>query len=327
MTKKRLPDMIGKRVSDLCSSEEKFDQHKGFYEKALKSSGYNKSLAYQPPILGPRQSKRKRWGKMFWYNPPWSMSVRTNVERKFLQLIDKHFKRGVIQKTVGLPPGAKEGIVWARHFNRHTCRVSYSCARNLGSKIAAHNNRVLNGRENNDGGCNCRPTQPCPMNGKCQTRSVVYTGMMESDNPNPMITSSVVHGYFGSTEGTFKTRYNGHKFNIEHRESKHTTLSAKYWQLKDENLNPSITWKISHKAHAYQPGKTCGCDLCLTEKVVILLGHDGPEKIPRSTILLNRRTELLQKCRHKRKFTYAGMTSRQKKWNYEYPGNPTGTED
>ena len=86
-------------------------------------------------------------------------------------------------------------------------------------------------------------------------------------------------------------------------------------------------WKISHKAHAYQPGKTCGCDLCLTEKVVILLGHDGPEKIPRSTILLNRRTELLQKCRHKRKFTYAGMTSRQKKWNYEYPGNPTGTED
>ena len=34
---------------------------------------------------------------------------------------------------------------------------------------------------------------------KCQTRSVVYTGMMESDNPNPVITSSVVHGYFGST--------------------------------------------------------------------------------------------------------------------------------
>ena len=29
---------------------------------------------------------------------------------------------------------------------------------------------------------------------------------------------------------------------------KHTTLSAKYWQLKDENLNPEITWMISHKA-------------------------------------------------------------------------------
>ena len=67
------------------------------------------------------------------------------------------------------------------------------------------------------------------------------------------------------------------------------------------------------------------CDLCLTEKVVILLGHDGPEKIPRSTILLNRRTELLQKCRHMRKFTYAGFKTR--KWDYECPGNPAGTEE
>ena len=66
---------------------------------------------------------------------------------------------------------------------------------------------------------------------------------------------------------------------------------------------------------------------CRILKSLSYLGHDGPEKIPRSTILLNRRTELLQKCRHKRKFTYAGMTSRQNKWNYEYPGNPTGTED
>ena len=55
------------------------------------------------------------------------------------------------------------------------------------------------------------------------------------------------------------------------------------------------------------------------------IGHDGPEKIPRSTILLNRRTELLQKCRHKRKFTYAGFKTR--KWDYECPGNPTRTEE
>ena len=63
---------------------------------------------------------------------------------------------------------------------------------------------------------------------------------MKSDNPNLVITS-VVHGYFGSTEGTFKTRYNGHEFNIEHKESKHKTLSAKYWQLKDEKENRIVT--------------------------------------------------------------------------------------
>ena len=77
----------------------------------------------------------------------------------------------------------------------------------------------------------------------------------------------------------------------------------------------------------YQAGMTRGwdCDLCLTEKVKILLGHDGPEKIPKSVILLNKRTELLQKCRHRRKFTYAGFKTR--KWNYENPGNPISTDE
>ena len=78
------------------------------------------------------------------------------------------------------------------------------------------------------------------MNGKCQTKSVVYTGMMEveSDNPDQGPIIPVVRDYFGSAEGTFKTRYNGHKFKIEHRETKRSNLSAKYWQLLYENLNP-----------------------------------------------------------------------------------------
>ena len=42
-------------------------------------------------------------------------------------LIDKHLKKGMIQPaSIGLPPGAKEGVEWARHFYRRTCRVSYS---------------------------------------------------------------------------------------------------------------------------------------------------------------------------------------------------------
>ena len=122
----------------------------------------------------------------------------------------------------------------------------------------------------------------------------MYTGKLESDNPNQLVQVPVVLRYFGSAGGTFKDRYGGHKYNLDHRESKHTALSAKYWQLLDDGLNPKVSWEISHKAHAYQPGMTRGCDLCLTEKVKILLGHDGPEKIPKSVILLNKRTELLQ---------------------------------
>ena len=81
---------------------------------------------------------------------------------------------------------------------------------------------------------------------------------MESGNPNPGISSSVVHGYLGAKEGTFMQRYYGNKFK-EHKESKHRTLSAKYWQFMDENLNLRIRWMVSYKAHAYQPGKTWGC--------------------------------------------------------------------
>ena len=66
--------------------------------------------------------------------------------------------------------------------------------------------------EGGTGGWNCR-VQICPMNGNCQTRSVVYTRMMESDNPNPVRASPVVHGYIGSTEGIFKAKKRKHNEN------------------------------------------------------------------------------------------------------------------
>ena len=74
---------------------------------------------------------------------------------------------------------------------------------------------------------------------------VGYTGKLESDNPNQLVQVPVVHGYFGSAGGTFKDRYGGHKHNLEHRESKHTSLSAKYWELLDHGLNPKVSWEIS----------------------------------------------------------------------------------
>ena len=95
------------------------------------------------------------------------MNVKTNVAKKVFQIIDRNFKKGVVQSITGLPSGTKEGIQWAKHFNKHTCRVSYSCMKNLGSKIAEHKNKVLRGKENsNEGGCNCQ-NAPCPVNGNC----------------------------------------------------------------------------------------------------------------------------------------------------------------
>ena len=41
--------------------------------------------------------------------------------------------------------------------------------------------------------------------------------------------------------------------------------------------------------------------------------------------LWNRRTQLLKKGRHNMKHTYNAGVMSKKNWEYEYPGNPTGT--
>ena len=66
----------------------------------MRRSGYDTNLTYQPPEVNrPNKKKRRRWAKMFWYNPPWSMNVKTNVAKKFFQIIDRNFKKGVVQST------------------------------------------------------------------------------------------------------------------------------------------------------------------------------------------------------------------------------------
>ena len=76
---------------------------------------------------------------------------------------------------------------------------------------------------------------------------------------------------------------------IQKRPSKEkvTTLSEHVWKLKDQK----ITWSIKAKAHAFSRGSR-RCDLCITEKLIILLADQRHS--------LNQRTELLSKCPHKR---------------------------
>ena len=72
-----------------------------------------------------------------------------------------------------------------------------------------------------------------------------------------------------------------------------TELSKYLWKLKEENTDYNLQWSIKAYASLYKCG-TGKCDLCLTEKVIIA-GSD-PKK------LLNKRTELVSKCRHRNKF-------------------------
>ena len=75
---------------------------------------------------------------------------------------------------------------------------------------------------------------------------------------------------------------------------KSTELSKYIWELKNSSINYDLKWSIAYKARPYTVG-TRKCDLCLTEKLVIMKGD--PE------LLLNTCGEFVSKCRHMNKFT------------------------
>ena len=96
---------------------QKFFKCRGFltskieYETALKNSGY-KNVDFKYNVVYRNNNKQSRQRNIIWFNPPFSQAVSTNVARRFLGLIDKHFlQNDQLHKT----------------FNRNTVTVSYSC--------------------------------------------------------------------------------------------------------------------------------------------------------------------------------------------------------
>ena len=99
---------------------------------------------------------------------------------------------------------------------------------------------------------------------------------------------------------SFKKRYTGHKsdFNNRKGEGNGTALSSKVWELKDDGKDFKIKWSIIDRAFPYKSGMKM-CDLCSTERMHIALGKNGFQRLPPDCILLNKRSEIMGKCRHK----------------------------
>ena len=160
---------------------------------------------------------------------------------------------------------------------------------NLDALISAHNKgKIRREREkdeqDNIKSCNCRKSSTCPVGNQCLTRSVVYE-------------ATIHHGktqvkYVGMTENDLKTRYNRHLLTTRHeRYRTETELSSYVWKLKDKKTDYNITWRILKRAQPYRGGAIT-CNLCLAEKYFILVGQN----------LINKKSELLNKCRHRRKY-------------------------
>ena len=107
--------------------------------------------------------------------------------------------------------------------------------------------------------------------------------------------TSTTKNYYGTCEKSFKERYSNHKSSLKNKSRQESTeLSNQIWELKENSENGTIDWLIAIKAHPYICG-TRKCDLCWCEKLLIARANSGS--------LLNKRDELVSKCRHMNKFT------------------------
>ena len=94
-------------------------------------------------------------------------------------------------------------------------------------------------------------------------------------------------------------RCNNLTMSFSHKKCKNDAELSKYlWKLKEENADYNLQWSIIAYASPCKRGAR-KCDFCLTEKLII--ARSDPKK------LLNKRTELVSKCRHRNKFLLSNI--------------------
>ena len=165
---KQIPKTIEKRLSQLSSSEEIFNESAPFYEDKLHQSGYQQKLKYNPANTE-IHNKRNHKRNIIWFNPPFSRNVSTKIGKYFLNLLDKHFPRNHRLHKI---------------FNRNNVKVSYSCTKSMKTIITNHNKNILGKKPSiNKSHCNCRNKEACPLNGQCQIGEVVYESTLSSNQP------------------------------------------------------------------------------------------------------------------------------------------------
>ena len=218
--------------------------------------------------------------------------------------------------------------------------------KNIGQIIKTHNKKILGKKENNNEKCNCQQKQNCPLKGNCLVKNVIYAARVIPQNPtnnqqtadteNPTTTTqttSASHNYSlrnRSTNNTsnqtqlnpnptetrynnkskimtyigcaedFKSRYRNHLKSFRNpRYEKETALSKHIHQLEKNKVNFSIEWNILKRTSGFNK-ITKSCSLCTSEKMEIC-------KFKLKENLLNKRNELVSKCRHANKYLLSNL--------------------
>ena len=99
------------------------------------------------------------------------------------------------------------------------------------------------------------------MPDRCDLKNVIYQADVHAEG--------TVMSYYGLTENEFKSRCSNHKTAFRDRNRNQSTLSSYIWKLKDRKIPRVVNWSIKARGHPFSSGGR-SCDLCLTEKLVIL---------------------------------------------------------
>ena len=134
--------------------------------------------------------------------------------------------------------------------------------------------------------CECEDNI-CPLNGECGKSGLVYQATVTTQN-------NQVFKYVGLTSNKFKVRYKTRLSNFRNFKTRHQTrLSTKIWELKRDNINFEMEWRILKESFPYRAGDS-KCRLCLEEIYYITFKP--------AECTLNKRSESYSKCRHENRF-------------------------
>ena len=288
----QIPKSVNFRLARNSSNLELFNKYKEEYQTALEKSGH-KSYDFKYPISNNNNKRNKnRKRNCIRFLPPYNKMLKTNIGKRFLNLISKHFPPGhMLQKII----------------NKNNVKIGYSCTENIGRIIQNHNISVKNknlknknknlknksnNKKNNEKMCSCHKKEECVLQNKCMSKEIVYKARIYSkEEPN------IIKIYYGITKPEFKARLANHtiSFKNENR-SLDTELSKEMWRLKRVSKTPQITWEIEHKS------KICNslyntCRLCLWECISIINFKATKRK---NEEILNSRNEIALSCIHRK---------------------------
>ena len=135
--------------------------------------------------------------------------------------------------------------------------------------------------------CNCRKYE-CPLKDSkysCRTENVIYEATVK--------TKDQTKTYIGLTSQEIKNRISQHRHDFKYKAKKDSTELSKYiWKIKNQNEDFNLSWKIVKKVGKTRNGSKI-CRLCISEAALIIKNKKDQ---------LNKRLEIMNKCRHQNKF-------------------------